>query len=151
MNNIMYPRIGHIKRPPNSFMIWSSEIRAIMSLKSDKSNSQISVELGVIWSNMSDSDKLIYKKKADEVKLDHKLKYPDYVYRPKSKSLKKSILVQNSKIIKKKIIKNKLPNFIQKFENIYKNEEVVQHKHVEYDDYEEPDYFAELQSFYSNS
>ena len=141
----------HIKRPKNSFMIWSCEFRKILlKHNSGKTNSQISVELGKIWSNMPESEKLIYKIKADAVKLEHKLKYPNYVYRPIPKSFKKNKILQNSKIIKKKIIKNKLSKFIQNFENIYENEEVIKHEYLDYYQYEEPDYFNQLQMFYSN-
>ena len=81
---------NHIKRPPNSFILWSSEQRIIRRNKISKNklkinNSFVSKLLGDEWANISKETKLKYKIKADNIKLEHKIKYPEYKYEPKIK------------------------------------------------------------------
>ena len=84
----------HIKRPINSFMIWSCEMRQRYK---DKHNAVFSKYLGYEWSLLSDDIKLKYKEKAEIIRLNHKLMYPDYKYEPK-KHIKKIKKNQNQNI-----------------------------------------------------
>jgi hypothetical protein len=84
---------AHIKRPINSFMIWSCEMRQRYmidknNLKINKHNAEFSKYLGYEWALLSDDIKLKYKEKAEIIRLNHKLMYPDYKYEPK-KNIKK--------------------------------------------------------------
>jgi len=100
----------HIKRPQNSFMVWSAGMRLqISKCNPTKTNSEISIILGKIWNDMSDEYKLNYKLQADLIKIEHSKKYPDYVFKPKTKKnieIKEKIIRQ--KIIRKKIIRQKV-------------------------------------------
>ena len=69
----------YIKRPMNSFMIWSQEMRpSIIKSNPNVINSEISIMLGQLWLNMSKKQKEIYYKKAETLKLQHMELYPDY-------------------------------------------------------------------------
>ena len=80
---------NHVKRPPNSFILWSSEKRHMRNIidknksKSKLNNAVFSKLLGDEWANVPTETKLKYKIKADNLKLEHKIKYPDYKYEPK--------------------------------------------------------------------
>ena len=73
----------YIKRPMNSFIIWSKEMRPVI-IKSIPNviNSEISIILGQLWLNMTDKQKEIYYKKAEELKIEHIKLYPYYKYTP---------------------------------------------------------------------
>ena len=76
----------HIKRPINSFMLWTLEHRRqLCNENSSLNNAEISTLLGQTWNALSNEAKQTYKDKADQVKQEHKRKYPDYIYRPKHK------------------------------------------------------------------
>jgi hypothetical protein len=87
----------HIKRPANHFMIWSCEKRQEHLIEKSKNknkcnvkinNSEMSKMLGREWAELPNECKLKYKLKADILKREHKLMYPNYKYEPKSKKLK---------------------------------------------------------------
>jgi hypothetical protein len=158
----------HIKRPQNSFMIWSNEFRdSIASSYPDESNSGISRILGTIWNNLDDETKLHYKKLSDQIKREHKIMYPEYRYkptrtnrhnitnipnihnRPRRKTEDKSGFIKIPILQKAKVLKKK---------KVYvrKQKKVINHDDENYN-YEtygyivEPDYFTELQNFYKYS
>jgi hypothetical protein len=101
----------HIKRPANSFMIWAQTYRKkVFEDNTTLNNAEISKLLGQQWKNLSNEEKQIYKDKADQVKQEHKIQYPNYKYRPerkietiKTKSCKKT----PTKTIKTNTFKNK--------------------------------------------
>jgi len=101
---------NHVKRPPNSFILWSSDQRYIRNIinknksTSKLNNAILSKLLGDEWVNVSEEIKLKYKLKADERKLEHKIKFPDYKYRPKHRLITKPNSKRYSKI--KKNIEN---------------------------------------------
>jgi hypothetical protein len=131
-----------IKRPPNCFMIWSSEMRTrIIKKNSITKNAKISVVLGELWNNMSDIDKMKYVDEANKIKLEHKIKYPNCVYQPRRKRKHNNSNNSNDKenIIRKQKRENKSK---QKY-NIINKEIIV--------DIEEPDYYNELEMFYKNN
>ncbi|KAJ8026322.1 Transcription factor Sox-5 [Holothuria leucospilota] len=72
-----------IKRPMNAFMVWAREYRQVLSKGFPKeSNSQISVRLGDIWSNLTSEEKQPFYDKADRLRRQHEKDYPDWVYQP---------------------------------------------------------------------
>jgi hypothetical protein len=73
----------YIKRPINSFMLWAKEMRPYI-IKSNPNviNTEISIILGQLWLNMTDKQKEIYYKKAEELKIEHIKLYPYYKYTP---------------------------------------------------------------------
>ena len=115
--HITMPKI-HIKRPANHFMIWSCEKRQHYLLEKSKNknkynininNADISKMLGREWANLPHEYKLKYKQKADKLKEEHKLMYPDYKYEPKLKKQKNT----RSPRIKKDIQHHSQENQVQ--------------------------------------
>lgn len=100
----------HIKRPPNSFMLWTQTYRKkLFETNPTLKNAEISKLLGQQWKHLSSEEKQIYKDKSEQVKKEHKIQYPNYKYRPerkietiKTKSCKKT----PTKIIKTNTFKN---------------------------------------------
>jgi len=94
----------YIKRPPNSFMLWAQTNRPILSAEnSSLTNSKISTLLGQQWKTLSNDEKKSYKDKAEQVKQEHKIQFPNYKYRPE----KKIGTIKTIKTIKPKSCKNK--------------------------------------------
>ena len=113
----------YIKRPMNSFMIWSQEMRpSIIKSNPNVINSEISIMLGQLWLNMSKKQKEIYYKKAETLKLQHMELYPDYKYNPQQKEKKKekhkSDNIENENINEEE---NKEKIIMQLFKRNYSN------------------------------
>lgn len=153
----------HIKRPQNSFMIWSNEVReSIARSNPDKNNGEISRILGTIWNNMDNESKLHYKRLSENIKNEHKIMYPEYKYSPnKTKSIKgdhlgcmKISILQKAKAYKKKKL------YVKKLKTVIQYDDGYDYGYddgcddgcddVAYGDIVEPDYFTELQMFYRN-
>jgi len=127
-------------RPPNCFMVWAQEKRKEIgkSIRSNN-NADTSIMLGKIWSSMPDKFKLQYRNKANDLKYEHRLKYPNYKYQPKKKEVKCKVKnKENNRKIRKYVNKQKL---------IKKN---IINKEIVLNDIEEPDYFNQVQQFYEN-
>ena len=76
----------HIKRPANSFMIWAQTYRKkVFEANTTLNNAEISKLLGQQWKTLSNEEKQIYKDKAEQVKEEHKIQFPNYKYRPEKK------------------------------------------------------------------
>lgn len=103
----------HIKRPMNGFMIWSNEERQnIRKIYPNAPNSDISIILGQMWNNMSETYKLTYYEKATKLKIQHIKEYPNYKYQPnKTNSCKNSSrnIINTNNF--KKTINNKSNNY----------------------------------------
>ncbi|XP_064208063.1 transcription factor SOX-30-like [Anguilla rostrata] len=75
---------GNIKRPMNAFMVWSRIHRGALSRVNPKAtNADISVQLGVEWSKLSEEQKTPYYEEAYKLKHKHSQEFPDWVYQPK--------------------------------------------------------------------
>ncbi|KAJ8348095.1 hypothetical protein SKAU_G00266840 [Synaphobranchus kaupii] len=75
---------GNIKRPMNAFMVWSRIHRAALSKANPKAtNADISVQLGVEWTRLSEEQKTPYYEEAYRLKHKHSQEFPDWVYQPK--------------------------------------------------------------------
>uniref|UniRef100_A0A8R1Y290 HMG box domain-containing protein n=1 Tax=Onchocerca volvulus TaxID=6282 RepID=A0A8R1Y290_ONCVO len=82
---------NHIKRPMNSFMVWSQmERRKICETSPDMHNAEISKRLGLQWRQLSDSEKAPYVAEAERLRVMHMKEYPDYKYKPRKKPKKGS-------------------------------------------------------------
>ena len=133
---------NHIKRPPNSFMIWSSEKRHEYSIEKNKcknkvkiNNSEISKILGHEWENLPEYLKLKYKEKADKLKQEHKLLYPNYKYDPKFKHKIKNIpnnIKPKNLIIQSKKINTKLKKLIVQSKKINAKQQNLNTQEIEY-------------------
>ncbi|KAF9552447.1 HMG-box, partial [Agrocybe pediades] len=86
-------RKNPIPRPPNSYMIFRAAKQSIFRkfIKDDdvnQINSQISKLSAIWWKAMNPKEKAIWDKEADEAKLEHMKKYPDYKYTPARRNQK---------------------------------------------------------------
>ena len=77
-------RPKHIPRSPNAFMFYSQRQR-INSRQLGMNQQILSTIIGKKWHNLSESQKNHYKEMAEKAKSEHKIKYPNYKYIPKSK------------------------------------------------------------------
>ncbi|KAJ8408850.1 hypothetical protein AAFF_G00246680 [Aldrovandia affinis] len=68
----------------NAFMVWSRIHRTAMSKANmDATNADISVQLGIEWSKLSEEQKRPYYEEAYRLKHKHSQEFPDWVYQPK--------------------------------------------------------------------
>lgn len=80
-------RPDYVKRPMNAFMIWSQiQRRKIMQKTPDVHNAEISRNLGKLWREQPESQKMPYMIEAERLRLQHMRDHPDYKYKPKKKS-----------------------------------------------------------------
>lgn len=76
----------HIKRPMNSFMVWSREKRCeILKKHPGINNAVVSKTLGAAWKNLSEEDKKPYVFEAQRLAEQHRDAHPEYKYRPRRK------------------------------------------------------------------
>ncbi|KAL5513873.1 hypothetical protein ACEPAG_2634 [Sanghuangporus baumii] len=75
---------GYIKRPSNAFILFRTDFvtqgRIPSSLESHSQN--LSRIAGAVWKSMSEEEKAPWKRKAAEVKEEHKRMFPKYEYHP---------------------------------------------------------------------
>ncbi|KAJ3121597.1 hypothetical protein HK098_003570 [Nowakowskiella sp. JEL0407] len=79
-----------IKRPPNSFMLF--RMKRLNDLR-EKSKEQLnhrvlSTRFSKEWKALSDEEKQQYQISAEKAKNEHRIKYPNYKYAPKSRKSK---------------------------------------------------------------
>jgi sRNA-binding carbon storage regulator CsrA len=90
-----------IKKPPNAFIIYRSEIyKHIKNEYPNATSRKLSQIIGNMWNNQSEENKSYYIKKANAIKKKHNKIYPRYKYNKVMKNLKQR------KYIKKKEIDN---------------------------------------------
>ena len=71
----------YIKRPMNSFMLWSkSERKRLAQENPEKDNSEVSTMLGHKWKEMSAQDKQPFVVQATKLKEHHRRTFPAYRY-----------------------------------------------------------------------
>lgn len=81
----------HIPRPRNAFIIFRSHyyMRAKATQTGINQNS-LSCAAASAWKALSDEEKRPYRRQAEEEKLIHYRKHPNYVYTPVNKALKRA-------------------------------------------------------------
>ncbi|XP_055839463.1 myb-like protein AA isoform X2 [Episyrphus balteatus] len=82
---------NHIKRPMNSFMVYSQIMRREICEKTPElHNAEISKKLGREWKKLSTEERKPYIDEAELLRQLHIKEYPDYKYRPQKKQGKSS-------------------------------------------------------------
>ncbi|NXI91390.1 SOX30 factor, partial [Psophia crepitans] len=75
---------GHVKRPMNAFMVWARIHRpALAKANPAANNADISVQLGLEWSKLTEEQKQPYYDEAHKIKQRHREEFPGWVYQPR--------------------------------------------------------------------
>ncbi|NXT48551.1 SOX30 factor, partial [Pluvianellus socialis] len=75
---------GHVKRPMNAFMVWARIHRpALAKANPAVNNAEISVQLGLEWSKLTEEQKQPYYDEAQKIKQRHREEFPGWVYQPR--------------------------------------------------------------------
>ncbi|CAG8642778.1 5769_t:CDS:1 [Ambispora gerdemannii] len=80
---------GHIKRPPNPFLVFrkTANKRAkefgLKCKEQNKFQTRFSELLGRVWQALPREEKDGYYKLAEEIKIEHKKEFPNYEFHPK--------------------------------------------------------------------
>ncbi|XP_010124353.1 PREDICTED: transcription factor SOX-30, partial [Chlamydotis macqueenii] len=81
---------GHIKRPMNAFMVWARIHRpALAKANPAANNTEISVQLGLEWSKLTEEQKQPYYEEAQKIKQRHREEFPGWVYQPRPSKRKR--------------------------------------------------------------
>ncbi|XP_040538851.1 transcription factor SOX-30 [Gallus gallus] len=77
-------KTGHVKRPMNAFMVWARIHRpALAKANPNANNAEISVQLGLEWSKLTEEQKQPYYDEARKIKQRHREEFPGWVYQPR--------------------------------------------------------------------
>uniref|UniRef100_A0A8B9FVG2 Transcription factor SOX-30 n=1 Tax=Amazona collaria TaxID=241587 RepID=A0A8B9FVG2_9PSIT len=81
---------GHVKRPMNAFMVWARIHRPILAKANPTANNaDISVQLGLEWSKLTEEQKQPYYDEAHKIKQRHREEFPGWVYQPRPSKRKR--------------------------------------------------------------
>ncbi|XP_009891738.1 PREDICTED: transcription factor SOX-30 [Charadrius vociferus] len=81
---------GHVKRPMNAFMVWARIHRpALAKANPAANNAEISVQLGLEWSKLTEEQKQPYYDEAQKIKQRHREEFPGWVYQPRPSKRKR--------------------------------------------------------------
>nr|AFQ62783.1 MAT1-2-1 [Hymenoscyphus albidus] len=79
-----------VPRPPNAFILYRKHHHAsIVAQNPSVHNNKISQIIGKMWSEETDEVTNYFKAQADQAKVEHAIKYPNYQYQPRKPSEKK--------------------------------------------------------------
>uniref|UniRef100_A0A3P9ALQ1 Transcription factor SOX-30 n=1 Tax=Esox lucius TaxID=8010 RepID=A0A3P9ALQ1_ESOLU len=77
-------RNGNIKRPMNAFMVWARIHRPSLSKANPTANNaDISVQLGIEWSKLTEEERRPYYDEAHKLKNKHRQDFPGWIYQPR--------------------------------------------------------------------
>ncbi|CAI2181036.1 7221_t:CDS:1 [Funneliformis geosporum] len=77
---------NYIPRPKNCFMAYREHIKEkFLSEDPGMNNKVVSVLAANMWNNEPEDVKEYWRERAKQLKLEHKLKYPDYKFKPQKK------------------------------------------------------------------
>ncbi|NXQ79216.1 SOX30 factor, partial [Nyctibius grandis] len=75
---------GRVKRPMNAFMVWARIHRpALAKANPAATNTDISVQLGLEWSKLTEEQKQPYYDEALKIKQRHEEEFPGWIYQPR--------------------------------------------------------------------
>jgi len=77
---------NYIPRPKNCFMAYREHIKEKFLLENPGMNNKVvSVLAANLWNNEPEDVKELWRERAKQLKMEHKLKYPDYKFKPQKK------------------------------------------------------------------
>ncbi|XP_058704900.1 transcription factor SOX-30 isoform X1 [Poecile atricapillus] len=77
---------GRVKRPMNAFMVWARIHRGpVAKANPGANNAEISIQLGLEWSRLTEEQKQPYYEEANKIKMRHREEFPGWVYQPNKK------------------------------------------------------------------
>jgi len=143
--------VDHVKRPANSFMIWSIRERSKVSIEyPGVNNSEISKILGNKWKALSIKERQKYKDKAYQVKLEHQAQFPNYIFRPTKKQDKKQKKVKQQTYISLILNANKKIKVLKKQANAKNDNLTLMNLNDHWINYKEDfNYYETIELFYS--
>ncbi|KAG5646273.1 hypothetical protein DXG03_003869 [Asterophora parasitica] len=83
-----------IPRPPNSWILYRSAMVALLGPPPDgetRSQAEVSRMISRMWKTEAPAVRAEYEHRAEQRKIEHAAKYPNYRYTPKSKELKQEL------------------------------------------------------------
>ncbi|KAF8907879.1 hypothetical protein CPB84DRAFT_241709 [Gymnopilus junonius] len=98
--------LDHIARPSNAFILFRSHLsqcaaKNASSKAQDGNNNSTervkgptSTEAGMMWKDLDDAERALWKTRADHVKYIHSELHPNYKYKPRSKKDKEQLKVE---------------------------------------------------------
>ncbi|CAG8532483.1 11253_t:CDS:1 [Acaulospora morrowiae] len=122
---------GHIPRPKNCFMAYREQIqRKVLEENPGMNNKLVSVIAAKMWNEETEEVKQFWRERAQQLKIEHMIKYPNYKFAPKKKQSKPNAnCVKSGKVVKKsadpKIMTEELAKDIMRSE--YSDPETVTH------------------------
>ncbi|KAG7450731.1 uncharacterized protein BT62DRAFT_1001522 [Guyanagaster necrorhizus] len=81
-------RKNHIPRPLNSYFIFRKDIidKKIITKDTENDSRHLSRIIGELWNNLSSEEKECYDRRAEDEKIKHQDRYPNYVYQPRKRT-----------------------------------------------------------------
>jgi hypothetical protein len=99
-----------IRRPPNAYIIFAKEWRKILAAQNPGENcQQISTRLGAMWKSLTDDERDHYMHTAHKLEIEHRRKYPNYVYCPNTARTQKARR-EEARELKRKIAQRRMKN-----------------------------------------
>lgn len=90
---------NRIPRPRNAFMIFRSEFWATAKISKtvEHDHRHISRIIGHCWNQLSEGEKTVWRRRAEQEKIEHQIKYPDYRFSPN---------VRTKRVVKRNVKRN---------------------------------------------
>lgn len=78
----------HVKRPMNAFMVFAQAMRKKLSEQRPAlHNAELSKTLGILWKGLDEDEKAPFIREAQNLRTQHKKKYPNYKYQPRRRKV----------------------------------------------------------------